>query len=594
MAHEQKHSLTGEDHIVSGTPGNIAKINNTGDGLIFVPETIGSGLPTKRYIYLVQDAADAATMGGTASNTYTTAQAAYDAAVALQALNGGIVIIRIGNITQALAGDITLTANLPSTIRFEGINRATSNIRDIISNGFTVTLVCNDLTMRNIVTTSTTVGNASGLISLSTYDCSFSTINANGNATSGNGGQISVSGGNSFYGAVSSMSTIGNGGPINFNALDGARFTTVNSSSANGNAGLVGISSEVGACIISTITANGGGAAGNGGAISADGQQGVGTITITTATSTGAGSGHGGNIIFQYVRFQNVSSIGGTTGGCGAVTLIECTETTIASGTITQTQNGASPSAPNLTIRNSTIHNLTQNNNHTGTMGSTILNNVRIRGNFVRTAPNGGTFTTSIVNVNGIINAMPLYDVTAVTDINLELPELASVFVSRTVRLTASAPATITNAGVTEGEHFIVRFKNNGTEPITFVNGGQCKTKSGNDVVLEADEWIEFKMNEEYNSSIIETVNMSNVLRQSATNFYVADWAGAGPYTYSYSSPDINEMMGMTVLNSANVVLPVGPAADTSVAIVGDTITITTNTAPFDGKLLAYGFGYPA
>jgi hypothetical protein len=63
-------------------------------------------LPIARYVYLVQDASDSIRMGGVPGNTYTTFQAAYDAANTLQLALGGTnrVVIMVGNTTAAAVG----------------------------------------------------------------------------------------------------------------------------------------------------------------------------------------------------------------------------------------------------------------------------------------------------------------------------------------------------------------------------------------------------------------------------------------------------------------------------------------------------------
>jgi len=37
MAHNQKHDIAGADHEVSGNPGDVLKVNGTGDGIVYAP-----------------------------------------------------------------------------------------------------------------------------------------------------------------------------------------------------------------------------------------------------------------------------------------------------------------------------------------------------------------------------------------------------------------------------------------------------------------------------------------------------------------------------------------------------------------------------
>lgn len=98
-----------------------------------------------RNVYLVNETSDAAAMGGPANNVYTTAQAAYDAADALQQGLGGanIVVILVGNTKAANVGDITLAANWNKYVYIAGIDPKVSEIGNIIAtnlatNGFDV------------------------------------------------------------------------------------------------------------------------------------------------------------------------------------------------------------------------------------------------------------------------------------------------------------------------------------------------------------------------------------------------------------------------------------------------------------------------
>ena len=184
--------------------------------------------PIVRYVYLVQDASDAARMGGSSNNVYTTTQTAYDAANALQVLSTGKVIIKVGNTTSATVGNLVLTANHNTSVEWVGITANDSVIGTITGNFTTnarfsnmtvgsittstpnITLTLNNVTFgaitttdggnvslilrdstTGVITTTTTGATASGGVSLSS--CSASTVNTiTQNATAANVGLFSV------------------------------------------------------------------------------------------------------------------------------------------------------------------------------------------------------------------------------------------------------------------------------------------------------------------------------------------------------------------------------------------------------------------
>lgn len=94
---------------------------------------------TVRYVYLVQDASDAAKLGGTYNNVYTTFQTAYDAANALQVALGGTnkVVVMVGNTTAAAVGNLTLTTQWNINISFigYGVTSEVGNVSIIPSSG---------------------------------------------------------------------------------------------------------------------------------------------------------------------------------------------------------------------------------------------------------------------------------------------------------------------------------------------------------------------------------------------------------------------------------------------------------------------------
>jgi len=111
-------------------------------------------------------------------------QSAYDAANALQIANGGQVVILVGaTLNVNTFGDVTLAADWNTGVRLVGLGFATSQLRDIIAtnatNGFNVQIVMDQVSIRNITTstTDTTGTYSSGHIDLE----SFSTAGVSGN-----------------------------------------------------------------------------------------------------------------------------------------------------------------------------------------------------------------------------------------------------------------------------------------------------------------------------------------------------------------------------------------------------------------------------
>lgn len=140
------------------------------DGSMMDTAPVVIGLPIERYVYLVQDTSDATRMGGTAANTYTTFQAAYNAANALQLLLGGtsIVAIMVGNTTAAAVGNLVLTANYNQYVQLIGESMTTSvlgNITSTTAGVSVINLFAEGIRLGNIVLNNGTVtlsGNNAG------------------------------------------------------------------------------------------------------------------------------------------------------------------------------------------------------------------------------------------------------------------------------------------------------------------------------------------------------------------------------------------------------------------------------------------------
>lgn len=250
-------------------------LSNTG---LLTRNSSGGSLPTVRYVYLVQDAADVVKMGGVSGNVYNTFQAAYNAANALQVLLGGtnIVELLVGNITAAAAGDLTLTANYNARVHIRGLANTTSSLGNIIAsnasgNGFQI-------------------GN--GLLPAVFNNIRIGNIDTRATGVTGNGGNLFLRSNNYFLGNINTnisnaANTIGNGGHISLQAFAGGtiRVGVIDTSATSGGTGSAGAVtlSAPNYFITSITTAN------NtlGGAINAVGSESngnIGTLTINSTT----------------------------------------------------------------------------------------------------------------------------------------------------------------------------------------------------------------------------------------------------------------------------------------------------------------------
>lgn len=216
-----------------------------------------ANLPIARYIYLVQDASDAARMGGTPQNTYTTFQNAYDAANTLQAALGGTerVAIMVGNTTAAAVGNLTLSANFNENVEIHGLSLLVSEVGNIVATnasgaGFSVG--------RSLITQQVRISNVKiGDISTS----------ATGGAGTGNSGSVGIAGTNAWFGNINTSITnaanvTGNGGAVRFifNTNESHLIIgtiTTSSQATTSSAGIVSIlSSTLLAGVITTANNN--------------------------------------------------------------------------------------------------------------------------------------------------------------------------------------------------------------------------------------------------------------------------------------------------------------------------------------------------
>lgn len=266
--------------------GNAGKILST-DGTNAVWINAGGSNPIMRYVYLVQDPQDALRMGGTVGNTYTTFQDAYNAAQVLQTANSGIVVIQVGNITGALAGNLTLTTNWNNQIYLNGINPAASVVGHIMAtnaagNGFNIgsTLASTYVRFTNL-----RVGN----------------ISTSATGATGNSGNVGITGGNLVLGNVTTSivngaNTTGSAGGFRYNSPGNGVITAAaiatNVVGAAASAGIVSITAS--GNITSITTCNGQGVSGN---IDL-----AGLLQVTTLTYNSSAASFGASI-----RLTNVS-----------------------------------------------------------------------------------------------------------------------------------------------------------------------------------------------------------------------------------------------------------------------------------------------
>ena len=229
--------------VVLGGPGCTGRITFD-DGSWM--DTVPSSIPIARYVYLVQDASDAARMGGTLSNTYTTFQTAYNAANALQLSLGGtnVVVLKVGNTTAATVGNLLLTANYNQYVYIIGESKVSSIVGTITSViagvGIPNRIVLDQITMGSFNFNNAPViiqgggiffiaslFTAGGNVTINANDNGFiNIINTSGIAGVASGGIIAVN--NTVFGctAVQANSVAANIGNVSFNSN---RYVSINS-----------------------------------------------------------------------------------------------------------------------------------------------------------------------------------------------------------------------------------------------------------------------------------------------------------------------------------------------------------------------------
>jgi len=260
--------------------------------------SLGGGtnpLETVNKVYLRNDAATQATMGGIAKNVYITTQTVYDAAVVVQIGLGGTNKVVIDVTVAATVGNLILIANHNPNVIWQGINLIASNIGTIdatnaAGNGFNV---------------------GSNLITqiVSIYALTVGAINTSATGATGNSGQIGlrlegtqITSSNTSITNV--LNTTGNGGNLaaSINTSAHAVFGTITTSSqgALSNAGSIGLNAINAKMSITTLTcANGN----NGGAITIQNA----FIATLNHNNVNTGVGLGGQFRVSDCRFNNIS-----------------------------------------------------------------------------------------------------------------------------------------------------------------------------------------------------------------------------------------------------------------------------------------------
>ncbi len=413
---------TGEYHWLDADLSDSGLVAKTGGGG-------GGGLPKVRYVYLVQDASDATLMGDAVGNAYTTFQAAYDAAVVIQTALGGSnkVVIQVGNIDAATSGNLTLSANWNAHIILEGISSEVSVLGNIIAQqaaaGWTVVITANYVTIGTITTSPTasgagaivtltaklsTIGNiitssafgAGGAVTLNISDCILADITTSSGGT-GAGGSVTATFANNYTSSIASISTIsagttGSAGAVSIQGKEIYVTSITTSCSVSGATGTGGNITLIGSVFVSgaIVSNNSGGT--TGGSLTCNLNEGS-EGSINTFSSTGANAGAGGVIsITGYLIEGSISSIGGTTGLAGAITLTKCKQ---LAGTITQSFNGTG--GGNLLITDCSVNAVTKIfNTNTTTAGGSI--------NITRSIVTGALLLTRLTGTSGPIGGISL------------------------------------------------------------------------------------------------------------------------------------------------------------------------------------------
>lgn len=192
--------------------------------------------PIIQYVYLVQDVSDAARMGGTPENTYTTFQSAYDAADALQILLGGTnkVVILVGVASVLGIGNCVVT-DWNANVILVGLQKETSVIGSITVTGANpATITLKDITLGSSLA-ALGISSPPGL-TLFMENAQVGTVTTTAAGT--NSGSLTITAVNSRTGSViSNNTTSGNSGNITFTNCSNLTTDLINQVSNDGNVG---------------------------------------------------------------------------------------------------------------------------------------------------------------------------------------------------------------------------------------------------------------------------------------------------------------------------------------------------------------------
>lgn len=307
--------------------------------------SLGGGFapPIVRYVYLVQDASDAARMGGAVNNTYTTFQSAYTAANTLQVSLGGTnkVIISVGNTTAATVGNVVLTANWNPNVMICGISSFVSNVGNItgqnaVGNGFAVGV------------------NAPSPVRL--FNITIGIISTNATGATGNSGNVIIQVENVSITTIdtsitNAANTTGNGGNVRF-------LNTVNQ----------------GITLVGTILTSAKAPTASAGTVLAS----ISSLTLNAITT--ANNNLGGGITLNILGNGFAGNINIAANDTSTVTLLN-----VIGNSLTVTNNTASAFSTIHTIKNSSFTNVSITNLNTSTVLST-LTNTNISGSYTSNA----------------------------------------------------------------------------------------------------------------------------------------------------------------------------------------------------------------
>jgi len=360
-----------------------------------------------RCVYLVNDPSDSTRMGGTAQNTYTNWQTAYDAAlavwVALGSTVGVKVAIKIGVTTAAVVGDLTLTLGTAynADIILIGTSKSASVLGNIVAtsastSGSVVTLNAVECTIGNI-TTSTSAGTtfSGGAVSL-TGDFIAGNIDTTATtSTSGVGGAVTLNsvGGRSSCGSITTTGgstgtagalTVTNGYSIGAVVTSGGATAPAGAISITDSffTSLTGVSNATGYRTLTVVRSVGTGSVAISSLLSTALWN---IINITestfgsyTHTKTVGGTNTAGNYNFRRVNCTSFTlTIGAGITSSTSVTMDSC----VLTGTALFTNNSTTGSG---TINLLATSNIIDKIQHVGNSSGAIVADFRIKNNVLK------------------------------------------------------------------------------------------------------------------------------------------------------------------------------------------------------------------